>query len=130
MLKKCASILLLAFLLVQTYAHAEIKLARPFGGNMVLQRDKSVPVWGQAEPGEKVTVIFGGQTKTATADKDGAWQIPLDPVEASMKGVDLVAKGANPADTVTLTNVVVGDVWLYIGGYGGMWGRQKRASKG
>ena len=40
---------------------AELKLAGVFGDHMVLQRDKPVPVWGWAEPGEQVTVEFAGQ---------------------------------------------------------------------
>ena len=37
-------------------ALAEVKLASPFTDHMVLQRDRKVPVWGTADPGEKVTV--------------------------------------------------------------------------
>ena len=40
-----------------------------FQSNMVIQRDKPVRVWGWASPGEKVTVSFGGQTKSAVADQ-------------------------------------------------------------
>ena len=41
-------------------AKAEVKLAPIFSDNMVLQRDKPIPVWGTAKPSEKVTIIFGG----------------------------------------------------------------------
>jgi DNA-binding FadR family transcriptional regulator len=34
---------------------------------MVIQRDKPIRFWGWAEPGEKVSVTFGGQTQSATA---------------------------------------------------------------
>lgn len=38
---------------------------------MVLQRDMKVPVWGKAEPGEKITVEFAGQkVETVTGVKD------------------------------------------------------------
>ena len=51
--------------------------ATPFADNMVLQRGRQVPVWGTAEPDEKVTVAFAGQTKGATADAKGAWRVEL-----------------------------------------------------
>ena len=84
-------------------ARADIKLAPMFGDHMVLQREMAVPVWGQAAPGEKVTVTFRDQTKSATAGADGAWQVKLDALKAG--GPDkLVAAGAN---TVTDRKSVV-----------------------
>ena len=64
-------------------AFAEVKVAAVLGDNMVLQRGRPVPVWGWADPGEKVTVEFGGQTKTATAAADGTWRVDLEPFTAS-----------------------------------------------
>lgn len=67
-----------------------------------------VPIWGKAAPGEKVTVTFRGQQKTATADSDGKWSIRLDPLKAG--GPDtLKIAGAN---TIALDDVLVGEVWV------------------
>jgi len=33
-----------------------------FQSNMVLQRDKPIPIWGWARPGEKVSVIIGDKS--------------------------------------------------------------------
>ena len=55
------------------------------GSGMVLQRDLPVPVWGWADAGEKVSVTFAGQTKTAKAGDDGKWMVKLDPLKASRK---------------------------------------------
>ena len=41
-----------------------------FQTGMVLQRDKPIRIWGWAEPGEKVSVTFDGQTQSATAAAD------------------------------------------------------------
>lgn len=38
--------------------------------NAVLQQGMKVPVWGAADPGERVTVEFAGQTVSATASAD------------------------------------------------------------
>lgn len=48
---------------------ADIRLAGVFGDNMVLQRNAPLPVWGWADPGEKVTVELRGKKKTTTANE-------------------------------------------------------------
>lgn len=93
-------------------AHAAVRLPAVFGDHMVLQRGMPVPVWGWADAGEKVSVSFAGQTVTATADDKGRWRVKLPAMRASAKGRDLVVKGS---DTVTLHDVLVGEVWLCSG---------------
>lgn len=93
-------------------AQAEVKLASIFGDSMVLQRDLPVPVWGTADAGEKVTVSFGDQTQTATADKSGAWQVKLDPLKANSQGQVLKVSGSS---AVELKDVLVGEVWICSG---------------
>ena len=53
--------------LVAIVARADVKLPAIFSDHMVLQRGAVAPVWGWADTGEKVTVQFAGQSKTATA---------------------------------------------------------------
>jgi sialate O-acetylesterase len=79
---------------------------------MVIQRNVEAPVWGWAEAGEKVSVSFAGETRTAVADKDGKWSVKLPKRDASAKPVDLTVKGNNE---VVLGNVLVGDVWICSG---------------
>lgn len=45
--------------------HDQLRLARIFTSNMVLQRDMKVPVWGWSGPNEKVTVRFAGQAASS-----------------------------------------------------------------
>lgn len=90
-------------------AHADVKLHPLFTDHMVLQRGNVAPVWGTATPGEKVAVEFGGQTLEATADADGRWMIEFKNLEASSDPRTLTAKASN---TVTVNDVVVGDVFL------------------
>jgi sialate O-acetylesterase len=73
---------------------AEVKFASPFNDGMVLQRGKTVTVWGTADAGERVTVKFAGQTISATAGADGSWRVELRPMEASFEGRVLEANGA------------------------------------
>jgi sialate O-acetylesterase len=114
--------LIIAFAAVKTSAdraHAEPTLAPAFGDNMVLQRDQPLPVWGQAEAGEKISVRFAGQAKTTTADSAGNWKIILDALPASAEPRTLsVAAGNNRQPAIgnrQLTNVLVGEVWLAAG---------------
>jgi sialate O-acetylesterase len=75
---------------------------------MVLQQGMPVPIWGTAAPGEKVTVKFRDQTKTADADAQGKWMVKLDPLQLGDPGT-MTITGAN---TLTLEDVLVGDVWV------------------
>ena len=67
----CIAALLMA---LPAGARAIPELGEPFGDNMVLQRESNAPVWGWAEPGDKVTVEFRGRTATATTGRDGTWK--------------------------------------------------------
>ena len=108
------SLLLLALLLCISAAgvRADVSLASPFQDHAVLQRDKPLPVWGRAAPGEKVTVEFLGQKVGATTDADGRWIVYLEPVPAVDTPTTLTVTGQN---AVTLQDILVGEVWLASG---------------
>jgi sialate O-acetylesterase len=91
---------------------ADVALAAVFGDHAVLQRGKPVPVWGIAGALDPVAVTFRGQTVRTTAGRDGRWTAWLAPLAASSEPADLVVTGRN---TVTLHDVVVGEVWLCSG---------------
>ena len=59
-------------------ASAEVKPSTLFSDHMVLQSGMFVPVWGTADPAEKITIKFNGQTKSATADTSGKWMVQSD----------------------------------------------------
>jgi sialate O-acetylesterase len=93
-------------------ARAAVVPAPLFTHNAVLQRGKPVPVWGTADAGEKVSVTFAGQSLATTADAAGRWRVDLAPLPASDNPAELVIKGTN---TITLKNILVGEVWLASG---------------
>ena len=101
----------LALMAIAVSTQAEVKMPNIFGSNMVLQREKNVPVWGWAEPKEKVTVRFNGQTREATADESGKWQTALDPMPAGGP-FKLEVSGTS---SLAFDNVMVGEVWLCSG---------------
>src|SRR5207249_7339059 len=79
--------------------------------NMVLQRDVAAPVWGWAEPGQSVTVSLHDKTATATAGADGKWLAKIGPFAA---GGPYTLTVSGP-QSVTLHNVMTGDVWICSG---------------
>ena len=91
---------------------ADVQVPAVFADNMLLQRGKPVPVYGQAEAGESVTVEFAGQARTAKAGEDGAWRVELAPLAVSAAPAEMRITGRN---TVVLKNVLVGDLWLASG---------------
>jgi len=93
-------------------AHAEIKLPAIFSDHMVLQRGNVAPIWGWAEPGEKVTVQFAGQTKSTTAGKAGKWMMRLDAINDAKVTGELKVIGNN---IITVRDVLIGEVWVASG---------------
>lgn len=92
-------------------ALATLRLAGVFSDNMVLQRDRPIPVWGWATPGQRVTVRLGESLRDTAADDQGAWRVSLPP-EAARVSTELVVTAET---TITLRNVAVGEVWLCSG---------------
>jgi sialate O-acetylesterase len=103
---------ILLALLLASAARADVTLPAIFSEGMVLQQQQLVPVWGTAEPGEKIEVSFGEQKHETMAGKDRRWNVMLNPLNASDKPTPLVVKGQN---TITLANVLVGEVWVCSG---------------
>ncbi len=100
--------------LALTTASATVAVSPLYGSNMVLQRDKPLPVWGTASPNKTVTVSYNGQVVTTTSDAQGRWLVKLAPMSAKTAGSNLTIAEAG-GNTIALSNVVVGDVWLCSG---------------
>jgi len=105
-------VFLLASAVFASTVLADVRVPAIFGDHMILQRDLKLPVWGWAAPGEKVTVHFGDKTQTTTAGSDGAWKVELPPSPANAHPQEFTVTGKN---TLTFTDVLVGDVWLASG---------------
>jgi sialate O-acetylesterase len=93
--------------LLGSVAQAEVKPHGLFCDGAVLQREIEVPVWGTAREGERVTVQFQGQ-EVATIAKNGRWLVRLKPLKSGGPFV-MTITGEN---TVTIANVLVGEVWV------------------
>ena len=106
-----AALALVLLACVGPVARANVKLPAIFGDHMVLQRGQKIPVWGWADAGEKVTVSIAGQEQSATADKQGHWRVELAPIDA-VGAIEMTVTGAN---TIKLSDVLVGEVWVCSG---------------
>jgi sialate O-acetylesterase len=93
------------------YTKAQIRLPRLISDGMVLQRADTLKLWGWAAADERISLSFDHKTYSTNASKDGNWEIKLPPQKAGGP-YEMIFSGAN---TVKLTNVVFGDVWLCSG---------------
>jgi len=106
-------VLLALVLLVASAASAEVRLPAVIGSHMVLQRDTQAPIWGWADPGQKVTVRAQWQwfDTVAWADKDGRWSVRLATPPAGGP-YTITIEGPN---RIVLEDVLIGEVWICSG---------------
>lgn len=104
---------LLLLLIAPLLASAQLKLAKPFSSNMVLQRDQPIHFWGKGKPGEKLVLLFAGKSITVIIKPDSSWSVTLRKMKASVIPQKAIIKSG--AETLTLDNILIGDIWLCIG---------------
>jgi sialate O-acetylesterase len=106
--------LCLSLLAFTSVAHAdELPLLHEmFQDHAVLQRDRPIPVWGNAQPDAEVRLSFAGRKVRARADADGRWKATLP---AQKAGGPYTLTATSGARTQTASDVLVGDVWLCSG---------------
>lgn len=88
-----------------------IQVDEMFTDHAMLQRDVEVPIWGTADPGGKLKVEVGNVSAFTEADENGVWMVELSPLKAGGP-FDMHVIGE---DTITLQNILVGDVWIASG---------------
>ncbi len=111
-MKPRSLITLIALIAIVSPLHAAITLAPLFRDGAVLQQGKAVPVWGKADPGEKIVVEFQGQKKETTADSDGKWKVELAPLAVSATPSEVTVTGKT---TQRVSDILVGEVWICSG---------------
>lgn len=120
---------LLALLLAPPAARADITPHPLISDGMVLQRGADCKIWGTARPGEGITYslvgaeVLGAGTRT-TADKDGHWSFTLPALKAGGP-FTLTLKGDN---TVTVKDILVGEVWVCSGQSNMEWALRQTAN--
>ena len=99
----------LLLLFISSTAVGEVRLPHVLASRMVLQRDAPVRIWGWAEAGEKITVTLGDAAQQVNANSEGSWQVELPAQAADGEKRIIRVVGSN---TVELTDLLVGDVWI------------------
>jgi sialate O-acetylesterase len=89
-----------------------------FSDHAILQRDVPVPVWGWAEPGQRIKVALAVQSVETTAGADGKWLARMGPYPAGGPHV-LAVTGPK---SVQVEDILVGDVWICSGQSNMEWG--------
>ncbi|MCF7956129.1 MAG: sialate O-acetylesterase [Phycisphaerae bacterium] len=91
-----------------------LQVAEYYRDGVIIQRDKTIPVWGHANKGVKVTVTLGGVTKTAAANDLQQWSVEFPALKASTKPITLTVE-ASHGHSRTVKDILVGDVWYLTG---------------
>ena len=107
-MKRAAILVLILSCFYPALVSADVKLPAIISDNMALQRGLNDPIWGWADPGEKVTVTLNGASKSVDTGADGKWMVKLDPLTAGGP-FEMTVAGKN---TLTVKNIVVGEVWV------------------
>ena len=84
-----------------------------FSDNMVFQQQTNAPIWGSAKANKKViiTASWNQEKIIVRADNKGEWRASLQTPEAGGPYTISISDG----QTITLRNVLVGEVWLCSG---------------
>jgi len=78
---------------------------------MVVQQGRPVHIWGNADPGERVTASLAGESSTVTANSSGQWSIFLPALSAGGP-FTLAIRGKRE---VEIKDVMLGEVWIASG---------------
>jgi len=88
---------------------AAVSLPGIFSDHAVLAKKAKVPVFGKADPGEKVVVEFNKQKRETVAGKNGKWRVDLNLADSPEGPFEL------KVNNIVIKDVIVGEVWLCSG---------------
>ena len=92
--------------------HGGLSLPSVYSSGMVLPHGRYFTVRGTADTGANVTLTIGEQTHRAVADNLGHWSVKVAPIPVGGPYEMTVTDGKS---TLTLTDVMSGEVWLASG---------------
>jgi sialate O-acetylesterase len=91
---------------------ANVKLNALFANRMVVQQNYEIPMWGWADPMEKITIEASwGAKAEAIANVDSSWRVKLKTPKAGGP-FEVTITGKNK---IVLEDVLAGEVWLCTG---------------
>ncbi len=114
-MKRCYRILFLQIgLFISLFSYADIKMPAIFCGNMVLQQQSNVAIWGWARPisNVKITCSWDNKIHRVSSDKKGKWKIQVQTPKASFTPYSVIVSDGK---AIKLNNVLIGEVWVCSG---------------
>ncbi len=92
---------------------ADVRLPGVIGNNMVLEQNALVTLWGWSDVAEKIfiTTSWNNKTDSTISTRDAKWRIKIQTPSAGGP-YSIIIKGNN---TINLTNVMIGEVWVCSG---------------
>jgi len=102
-------LILVGLLTLPLLLSATIKLPKILADHMVVQRQRPLNIWGWADPGETVKVKFNGHQAQVKTSRDGKWKVTLPAMEHGGPYEMIISGKGN---SITLKNVLIGDVWV------------------
>lgn len=114
------SFLILIAGVVLTTAEAQVRLPAVFSDNMVLQQKTAATIWGWSSPGQKIYVTnsWNNTTDSTRATGGARWKLTIN-TPAAGGPYTLTVTGGN--NSITLKNVLVGEVWVCSGQSNMQW---------
>lgn len=97
-------------------SRAELKLSSLIGENMVLQQQARVNLWGEADPGEEVSVTCSWDNKSyrTRTDSQGEWLLKVTtPTAGGPYALEFHSASRNKP--ITVRKVFIGEVWICSG---------------
>ena len=98
---------------------SDFSVAAVFSNHCVLQRDKIISIFGNAEDGSKITVELYAQNQTLLAkntgkSKNGRWLVMLESQKAQNDCSLKITcnKNGSTSENITFNDVAIGEVWL------------------
>lgn len=94
-------------------AAAAVRLPAVIGDHMVLQQKTDAPIWGWANPGEKVrvTASWDSVAVSGVADVNGRWKVSIKtPAAGGLHSIEIAGE-----NTILLSDILVGEVWICSG---------------
>ncbi|WP_282124526.1 sialate O-acetylesterase [Algibacter mikhailovii] len=99
-------------LVLPTTVRADVSVNALFSDHMVIQRETIIPIWGWADPFEKVEVKSSwGESAAVVAGADGKWKTNLKTPKAGGP-FQIIISGNNK---IIIDDVLSGEVWLCTG---------------
>lgn len=106
-------------------ASAQFRFSKIFSDHMVLQRNQPIKMGGYANPGDVIKVIKGKQIQFTKANSDATWNVTFPAEKANTHPQIIIA--IHNKDTISIKNILIGDLWLCIGQSNMEWPMFKEA---